>query len=87
MHRSHLLISGDPISLARGAAQIKAALEAELAFYALSDEVAVEFTGSRFFRNEFAAHAEKMCPTGVCTMRGEPILEKQSARNSMREKV
>jgi hypothetical protein len=34
-HRSHLLISGDPISLARGAAQIKSALEAELAFYAI----------------------------------------------------
>lgn len=44
-HRSHILISGDPISLARGAERIKAAFEAELAFYALTDEVAVAFTG------------------------------------------
>jgi NADP-reducing hydrogenase subunit HndC len=32
-------------------------------------------TGLRFFRNEFAAHAEKICPTGICAMRGEPIEE------------
>lgn len=44
-HRSHILISGDPISLARGAERIKAAFDAELAFYALTDEVAVAFTG------------------------------------------
>ena len=44
-HRSHILISGDPISLARNAEAIKAAFEAELAFYALTDEVAVAFTG------------------------------------------
>ncbi len=44
-HRSHVLISGDPISLSRGAEQIKAAFDAELAFYALTDEVAVAFTG------------------------------------------
>jgi NADP-reducing hydrogenase subunit HndC len=44
-HRSHILISGDPISLARGAETIKAAFDAELAFYALTDEVSVAFTG------------------------------------------
>lgn len=44
-HRSHILISGDPISLARGAEPIKSAFDAELAFYALTDEVAVAFTG------------------------------------------
>ena len=44
-HRSHILISGDPISLARNAEAIKAAFDAELAFYALTDEVAVAFTG------------------------------------------
>jgi NADP-reducing hydrogenase subunit HndC len=58
------------------------------AFCGLGQAAAVPIlTGLRFFRSEFAAHAEKMCPTGVCKMRGEPILEKQSARNSMREKV
>jgi NADP-reducing hydrogenase subunit HndC len=45
IHRSHVLISGDPISLARGAEAIKAAFDAELAFYGLNDEVAVAFTG------------------------------------------
>ncbi|MEW5717788.1 MAG: NADH-ubiquinone oxidoreductase-F iron-sulfur binding region domain-containing protein [Chloroflexota bacterium] len=44
-HRSHILISGDPISLARNAEAIKAAFDAELAFYALTAEVAVAFTG------------------------------------------
>ena len=44
-HRSHILISGDPISLARNAETIKSAFDAELAFYALTDEVAVAFTG------------------------------------------
>lgn len=44
-HRSHVLISGDPTSLARGAQAIKAAFDAELEFYALTDEVAVAFTG------------------------------------------
>ncbi len=44
-HRSHVLISGDPTSLARGAEAIKAAFDAELEFYALTDEVAVAFTG------------------------------------------
>ncbi len=45
LQRSHVLISGDPISLARGAETLKAAFDAELAFYALTDEVAVAFTG------------------------------------------
>ncbi len=44
-HRSHILISGDPISLSRGAEAIKFALDAELAFYGLTDEIAVAFTG------------------------------------------
>ena len=44
-HRSHILISGDPISLARNAEAIKSAFDAELQFYALTGEVAVAFTG------------------------------------------
>jgi NADP-reducing hydrogenase subunit HndC len=44
-HRSHVLISGDPISLSRGAEVIKSAFDAELAFYGLTDEIAVAFTG------------------------------------------
>ncbi len=43
--RSHVLISGDPISLARGAQVIKATLESEMALYALGDEVSVAFSG------------------------------------------
>jgi NADP-reducing hydrogenase subunit HndC len=32
-------------------------------------------TGLRFFRDEFVAHAqERKCPTGVCAMRGEPVV-------------
>ncbi|MBI5032391.1 MAG: NADH-quinone oxidoreductase subunit NuoF [Chloroflexi bacterium] len=45
MRRSHVLISGDPISLSRGAEAIKSAFDAELAFYGLTDEVTVAFTG------------------------------------------
>ena len=45
MPRSHILISGDPISLSRGAEQIKSAFDAELAFYGLTNEVALAFTG------------------------------------------
>ena len=44
-HRSHILISGDPISLARDAEEIKSAFEVELSFYGLNDEVSVAFTG------------------------------------------
>lgn len=44
-HRSHVLISGDPISLARGAELIQAAFEAELAFYGLRDEIQVTSSG------------------------------------------
>ncbi len=43
--RSHILISGDPISLARGAEAIKDSFETEIAFYALGDEVQVAFSG------------------------------------------
>ncbi len=43
--RSHVLISGDPISLARGAEVIKATLESELALYGLGDEISVAFSG------------------------------------------
>ncbi|MCL4394922.1 MAG: NADP oxidoreductase [Chloroflexi bacterium] len=43
--RSHVLISGDPVSLSRGAEAVKSALEAEIAFYGLSDEVGVALTG------------------------------------------
>lgn len=44
--RSHILISGDPVSLARGAEAIKGAVESELAYYALTDEVAVALSGN-----------------------------------------
>ncbi len=45
MIRSSVLISGDPISLSRGAEETKLAIEAELAFYGLEDEVQVGYTG------------------------------------------
>ncbi len=43
--RLHILISGDPVSLARGAEAMRAAFEAEIAFYALGEEVSVAFSG------------------------------------------
>jgi (2Fe-2S) ferredoxin len=45
MIRSSVLISGDPISLSRGAEDTKLAIEAELSFYGLEDEVQVGYTG------------------------------------------
>ncbi len=45
MIRSSVLISGDPLSLSRGAADTKLAIEAELSFYGLEDEVQVGYTG------------------------------------------
>ncbi|MGC9467190.1 MAG: NADH-quinone oxidoreductase subunit NuoF [Anaerolineae bacterium] len=45
MIRSSVLISGDPISLSRGAEETKLAIEAELSFYGLEDEVQVGYTG------------------------------------------
>jgi NADP-reducing hydrogenase subunit HndC len=45
MHRSHILITGDLASRARGAEAIKAAFEAEIAYYGLADEVAIAFAG------------------------------------------
>lgn len=44
MIRTTLLISGDPQSLARGANEVRLAIEAEIAFYGLSNEVRVGFT-------------------------------------------
>ncbi|HNT74192.1 MAG TPA: NADH-quinone oxidoreductase subunit NuoF [Anaerolineae bacterium] len=44
MIRTTLLISGDPQSLARGANEVRLAVEAELAFYGLTGEVRVGFT-------------------------------------------
>ncbi|MGC9521366.1 MAG: NADH-quinone oxidoreductase subunit NuoF [Anaerolineae bacterium] len=45
MIRSSVLISGDPLSLSRGADETKLAIEAELSFYGLEDEVQVGYTG------------------------------------------
>ncbi|MBN1250387.1 MAG: NADH-quinone oxidoreductase subunit NuoF [Anaerolineae bacterium] len=45
MIRSSVLISGDPLSLSRGAEETKLAIEAELSFYGLEDEVQVGYTG------------------------------------------
>src|SRR5690554_5506044 len=45
MIRSTILISGDPLSLSRGAEEVKLAIEAELSFYGLEDEVQVGYTG------------------------------------------
>lgn len=45
MIRASILISGDPLSLSRGAEETKLAIEAELSFYGLDDEVQVGYTG------------------------------------------
>ncbi len=45
MISANVLISGDPLSLARGAEETKLAIEAELSFYGLEDEVHVGYTG------------------------------------------
>ncbi|HQE91855.1 MAG TPA: NADH-quinone oxidoreductase subunit NuoF [Anaerolineae bacterium] len=45
MIRATVLVSGDPLSLSRGAEETKLALEAELSFYGLEDEVQVGYTG------------------------------------------
>ncbi len=41
MIRSTVLVSGDPISLSRGAEDTRLAIEAEPSFYGLEDEVRV----------------------------------------------
>ncbi len=46
MIRTRVLVTGDPQSLSRGAEATKLAIEAELAFYGLQDEVAVGYAGS-----------------------------------------
>jgi len=45
MIRARVMISGDPISLAHGAEALKLAMEAELAYYGLENEVQVGFIG------------------------------------------
>ena len=45
MIRSRILISGDPLSLARGAEETRLAIEAELSFLGLDDEVEVGYVG------------------------------------------
>ncbi len=45
MIRSRVLISGDLMSLHRGAEETKLAIEAELSYYGLTDEVEVSYTG------------------------------------------
>jgi len=45
MIRARVLVSGDPLSLARGAEAVKLALETELAYYGLEQEIAVEYMG------------------------------------------
>jgi len=43
MIRSRVLVSGDPLSLSRGAEETKLAIEAELSYYGLTDEVQVGY--------------------------------------------
>ncbi|MBN1875067.1 MAG: NADH-quinone oxidoreductase subunit NuoF [Anaerolineae bacterium] len=43
MIRSHILISGDPLSLSRGAEATKLAIEAELSYYGMENEVQVSY--------------------------------------------
>lgn len=45
MIRARVLISGDPVSLYRKAEATKLAIEAELSYYGLEDEVQVSYTG------------------------------------------
>lgn len=45
MIRTHVLISGDPVSLSRGAEETKMAIEAELSYLGLTDEVQVSYIG------------------------------------------
>jgi len=45
MIRATILVSGDPQSLGRGAEEVKLAIEAELSFYGLENEIEVGFGG------------------------------------------
>ena len=45
MIRATVLVSGDPLSLSRKAEETKLAIEAELSFYGLENEVQVGYTG------------------------------------------
>ncbi len=45
MIRATILVSGDPQSLSRGAEEVKLAIEAELSFYGLENEIEVGFGG------------------------------------------
>jgi len=45
MIRATILVSGDPHSLSRGAEEVKLAIEAELSFYGLENEIEVGFGG------------------------------------------
>jgi len=45
MIRATILVSGDPQSLGRGAEEVKIAIEAELSFYGLENEIEVGFGG------------------------------------------
>jgi NADP-reducing hydrogenase subunit HndC len=45
MIRARVLVSGDPTSLSRGAEATKLAIEAELSYYGLEDEIQVSYVG------------------------------------------
>ncbi|MFP4343899.1 MAG: NADH-quinone oxidoreductase subunit NuoF [Anaerolineales bacterium] len=45
MIRARVLISGDPLSMSRGAEETKLAIEAELSYYGLEEEVQVGYVG------------------------------------------
>ncbi len=45
MIRARVLVSGDPLSLSRGAEETKLAIEAELSYYGLDDEIQVSYVG------------------------------------------
>lgn len=44
-------------------------------------------TGLRVFRDEFVAHAEHKCPTSVCAMRGEHVVELKHRRGQKESAV
>ncbi len=45
MIRARVLVSGDPLSMSRGAEETKLAIEAELSYYGLHDEIQVGYIG------------------------------------------
>jgi hypothetical protein len=70
MIRATVLVSGDPLSLSRGAEETKMAIEAELSFYGLEDEIQVGYTG-RMNAHRYAARGHRL--SRRCSLRaGQP---------------